>query len=94
MRVKDLATLGLTTTPTLAELKAAYHKLALEHHPDHGGDAAKLQAVVEAYDRVKESLEIQAERCGECHGTRIVMVTRGFTTLKLRCPGCKGTGKS
>lgn len=44
------AALGLPPTATLDEAKAAYRRLAMQHHPDRGGDA-------EAFKRVKEAWE-------------------------------------
>jgi len=43
------ATLGVPKTATQDEIKAAYRKLAKQHHPDLGGDAEKLKAINEAY---------------------------------------------
>ena len=56
-------TLGVRPGCTEAELKAAYRRLALEHHPDRqtggGGDAARLFAQIsEAYET------LQAQRKG------------------------------
>lgn len=42
---------------TLAELKAEYRRLALLHHPDHGGDTATMQAINAEHDRVFERLK-------------------------------------
>lgn len=44
------ATLGINNTATQDEIKSAYRKLAKQHHPDLGGDAAKFQAISEAYE--------------------------------------------
>ncbi len=35
---------------TLEELKKSYHKLVLQHHPDRGGETAKMQEVNHQYD--------------------------------------------
>lgn len=35
---------------TLEELKKTYHRLALHHHPDHGGSTAEMQALNDEYD--------------------------------------------
>ena len=42
-----------TPTPeTLEELKSMYRKLAMEHHPDRGGDSEAMKAVNTEYDRL------------------------------------------
>lgn len=43
--------LGLTRSATLADVRAARRRLALQFHPDHGGDAAAMQQVNVAFDR-------------------------------------------
>ncbi len=49
--------MGLPVTATLAEVKKAYHKAALQHHPDKGGDAEKFKALSNAYEKVKLHFE-------------------------------------
>jgi len=46
--------LGLESGCTLDEVKKAYRKLARLHHPDKGGDQAKMVEVTEAYDTLKK----------------------------------------
>jgi hypothetical protein len=48
----DYETLGLPGDATRAQIKAAYHRKAREHHPDHGGDGSAMAAVNAAYDRL------------------------------------------
>ncbi len=44
-------TLGFTEVPTnVTTIKAAFRRLALRHHPDHGGEAAAFIKVKAAYD--------------------------------------------
>lgn len=43
------AILGVEKNATSAEIKKAYKKLAMQHHPDKGGDNAKFQSINEAY---------------------------------------------
>lgn len=45
--------LGVTREASAEELKAAYHKRALETHPDHGGDPEQFRALKAAYDRAR-----------------------------------------
>jgi DnaJ-class molecular chaperone len=42
--------LGVSPSATLDEVKKAYKKLAMKHHPDRGGDPAKFKEIHEAYD--------------------------------------------
>ena len=44
------STLGVSKNATQDEIKAAYRKLAKQHHPDLGGDADKFKSINEAYD--------------------------------------------
>jgi hypothetical protein len=54
----DYQTLGLSRQQyTLAELKTAYRRMSLKHHPDRGGNAAKFTEVNAAYTRLKTYLE-------------------------------------
>jgi curved DNA-binding protein CbpA len=41
--------LGVSKTSTEADIKKAYRKLALQHHPDKGGDQEKFKAIGEAF---------------------------------------------
>jgi len=47
--------LGLSKSATADEIKRAYRKLAMQHHPDkHGGDDAKFKEIGEAYETLKD----------------------------------------
>jgi curved DNA-binding protein len=43
-------TLGLQQGASDEEIKKAYRKLAMKHHPDRGGDEAKFKQIKEAYE--------------------------------------------
>lgn len=45
----SLALLGLDWSATPEQVKAAYHRAALIHHPDKGGDAARMADLSKAY---------------------------------------------
>lgn len=46
--------LGVNKDASEAELKSAYKKLSMEHHPDRGGDENKFKEVNEAYSTLKD----------------------------------------
>src|SRR6184192_1863318 len=47
--------LGVSKSATADEIKRAYRKAAMEHHPDkHGGDDAKFKELGEAYEALKD----------------------------------------
>ena len=43
-----LQVLGLTQDDP-QQIKRAYHHLSVQHHPDHGGDAAEFKKINDAY---------------------------------------------
>ena len=42
--------LGISYNATEKEIKSAYRKLAIKHHPDKGGDPEKFKQVAAAYE--------------------------------------------
>ena len=42
--------LGVTKESNQSEIKKAYHKLAIQHHPDKNGDPELFKQVAEAYE--------------------------------------------
>ena len=48
------STLGVSKNATEAELKQAYRKLAMENHPDKGGDQNLFAEISSAYDTLKD----------------------------------------
>lgn len=52
--------LGLTKSATADEIKRAYRKLAMQHHPDkHGGDDRQFKELSEAYEVLKDTQKRQ-----------------------------------
>jgi len=49
MRMDYYSTLGVPKGASEDEIKKAYRKLAMQHHPDRGGDATQFQKIQEAY---------------------------------------------
>ena len=51
--------LGVDKKASPEELKRAYKKLAMQHHPDRGGDQKIFQEINEAYDTLKDPAKRQ-----------------------------------
>ena len=47
--------LGVATDATRKEIKARYKKLAIENHPDKGGDEATFQRIKDAYETLSNT---------------------------------------
>ncbi len=57
--------LGVSKSASQAEIKAAFRKLAHQHHPDKGGDAVKFKEINEAYQTLgKEDKRKQYDQFG------------------------------
>lgn len=50
--VDPYALLGVDATASLEDLKVAFRKKALEHHPDHGGAPDRFMEIKRAYDAI------------------------------------------
>jgi molecular chaperone DnaJ len=51
--------LGVGKSASADEIKKAFRKAAIEHHPDRGGDEAKFKEVNEAYEVLKDDKKRQ-----------------------------------
>jgi len=57
--VSHYQTLGVDKTATQAEIKKAYRKLSMQHHPDKGGDTKRFQEIADAYNIVGDETKRQ-----------------------------------
>ncbi|MDL2341698.1 MAG: molecular chaperone DnaJ [Patescibacteria group bacterium] len=51
--------LGVSKSASADEVKKAFRKAAIEHHPDRGGDEAKFKEINEAYEVLKDPAKKQ-----------------------------------
>lgn len=51
--------LGVSKSASADEIKKAFRRAAVEHHPDKGGDEAKFKEINEAYEVLKDSSKRQ-----------------------------------
>lgn len=74
---------------TLDELKKEYRRLAMIHHPDHGGDTATMQAIngeySEAFARLKDQHNAAADEAHQTTETPEEFIT--IISQLLRFPG-------
>ena len=64
------AALEVPRDATRDNIKHAYKRLAIRHHPDKGGDAEAFKRVAEAYDVLSDEQKRAAYDRGACHPWR------------------------
>lgn len=64
------STLGVGRNASPDEIKSAYRKLAMKHHPDRGGDEKKFKEISEAYDVLSDPQKKQMFDMGGHHHGR------------------------
>ena len=67
------STLGVNRNATQDEIKKAYRKMAMHHHPDRGGDEKKFKQISEAYEilsdpQKKQMVDMGADPKSQPHG--------------------------
>jgi DnaJ-class molecular chaperone len=80
--------LGIAPDASDVEIRIAYKRLAMKHHPDReGGDAAKFDAIQKAYKGLQNAV------CPVCNGRGQVRERKGAFTRLVNCPRCWGKVK-
>ena len=95
--------LGVQPRADVDTIKAAYHRLARQHHPDVGGDPEVFGKLAEAWHLVNhparrkshdETLQLLGQdlpACDLCGGTGVTWHQRGFTERYSKpCRACGG----
>ena len=54
MHKSDFSQLSVSPDATTLDIKRAYRKLAMRHHPDKGGDPAAFGAITKAYESIMD----------------------------------------
>ena len=75
-------TLGIQPEATDDEIRAAYRRAAMKHHPDRGGSSEAFQAVHDAYAALQNRI------CPDCGGKGFTTTRQGFFVSKTPCPKC------
>jgi DnaJ-class molecular chaperone len=92
----------MQTCSTPEELKKAYRKLALKHHPDKGGDPEKFKEITKEYEELLAGLEtteefqlnISLEEAYTGISSKKLKVTKELKCKKClkTCQVCRGQG--
>lgn len=87
---KDVLGYDQSYRPTVEEVKARYKEMALENHPDRGGDPDKFAKISNAKEEALEYLEgkpkeAPAEVCKRCLGRK---------WIQIDCPQCQSETRS
>jgi len=69
--------LGISPDASTREVRARFHQLAMEAHPDRGGSAGEMRKINAAYDRVLASRAAR-ERSGEPEPARAFRASRAL----------------
>jgi DnaJ-class molecular chaperone len=80
MKQDYYADLGLLSSATASEIKTAYRKLVIEHHPDKQGDPVKFREVAEAYEVLGDPAKREAYDLAQ-NKTRVVDLRGECTVL-------------
>lgn len=70
--------LGVNEGASQDDIKKAYKKLAMKHHPDRGGDEKKFQEISQAYDTIGDPSKRQQYDHERLHKPHIHIRTGGF----------------
>lgn len=94
----------LNSAPSFSQeqLRAEYHALMREHHPDRGGDPAKAAAINEAWAALSDQkarqkyhklLDLTMKKCGVCKGGGGRVMFKRYVAVGFEaCKTCGGEG--
>ena len=78
--------LGVDENATGDDIKKAYRKLAMEHHPDKGGDEEQFKKISQAYDTLSDDtkrIQYDGQKNGQSFGSIFEdLFNTGFSTQR------------
>lgn len=81
--LKAYQLLGVKTGATAIEIRQAWRKACMKHHPDRGGNQTDF---LEAKEAFKVALtHCNSQTCLSCNGTGKVWKTFGISRMHIRC---------
>ncbi len=89
--MKCFEALGLASTATPDEVKAAWRDAASRTHPDKGGDAAEFSRLRKAYQEALAAAEAP-KPCTKCGGNGKIQHANGWAAIDMPCSHCGGSG--
>jgi DnaJ-class molecular chaperone len=93
--------LGVLRMAPLEEIRDCYYRLAVLHHPDHGGDVETMMLISKAWAAIKtpekrkayeQKLIMMSVTCKKCLGRGGVAIHKNFQRSLRRCEVCDGEG--
>ena len=76
----ELLKVSPEATPT--ELRAAYRRACMQHHPDRGGSPETFHAIQLAYRALNR------RGCPECNNKGFITTRTGLFAKRIPCPNC------
>ena len=77
--------LGIEPDASDDQIRAAYRRAAMKHHPDRGGSPEEFQRIQAAYEK------LQTRVCPLCANKWFVTTKQGVFIKKEPCPRCWST---
>ena len=75
--------LGVLVTATQEEIRTAFKRAAMKHHPDRPEGSADVFAQITASYKV-----LSKQKCSACTGKGFVTERHGAFIKKIKCPIC------
>lgn len=90
--MKCFEVLGLEVNASPEEVKAAWRRLAMAHHPDRGGDPSEFDRLRKLYGEALAVAEAP-KTCTRCGGNGKIRHTNGWASIGIPCSHCGGSGE-